>query len=90
MKKSDRILALRKAAEAMVRGDFAPSIPIGDDDIGQLGKSLKKLSSSLQKQFDKNQSLYRIMVESNLNLRLIDVLNHIYESFQEYESVCST
>lgn len=84
MKKSDQILALRKAAEAMARGDFTPDIPIGDDDIGHLGKSLKKLSSYLQKQFDKNQSLYKIMVECNFNLRLIDVLNHIYESFQKH------
>ena len=84
MKKSDRIIALRRAAEAMARGDYTSSIPIGDDDIGHLGRSLRKLSSYLQKQFDKNQSLYRIMVECNLNLRLIDVLNHIYESFQDH------
>ncbi len=84
MKKNDRILSLRKAAEAMARGDFTSDIPIGDDDIGQLGKSLKKLSSNLQKQFDKSQSLYKIMVECNFNLRLIDVLNHIYESFQNH------
>lgn len=84
MKKNDRILALRKAAEAMARGDFTSDIPTGDDDIGHLGKSLKKLSSHLQKQFDKSQSLYKIMVECNFNLRLIDVLNHIYESFQSH------
>ncbi|WP_297324589.1 diguanylate cyclase [Nitrosomonas sp.] len=84
MKKNDRILALRKAAEAMARGDFTSDIPTGDDDIGHLGKSLKKLSSHLQKQFDKSQSLYKIMVECNFNLRLIDVLNHIYESFQNH------
>lgn len=84
MKKSDRILALRKATDAMAHGDFTLDIPDGDDDIGLLGKSLKKLSSCLQKQSDKNQSLYRIMVESNFNLRLIDVLNHIYESFQDH------
>ncbi len=84
MKKNDRILALRKAAEAMARGDFTPDIPIGDDDIGHLGKSLKALSSYLQKQTERNQSLYQIMVECNLNLQLIDVLNHIYESFQEH------
>ena len=84
MKKNDRILALRKAAEAMARGDFTSDIPTGDDDIGHLGKSLKKLSSHLQKQSDKSQSLYKIMVECNFNLRLIDVLNHIYESFQNH------
>ena len=84
MKKNDRILALSKAAEAMARGNFNPDIPIGEDDIGHLGKSLKKLSSYLQKQSEKDQSLYRIMVECNLNLRLIDVLNHIYESFQKH------
>ncbi|MBS0424127.1 MAG: diguanylate cyclase [Proteobacteria bacterium] len=84
MKKNDRILALRKAAEAMARGDFAPDIPVGDDDIGYLGKSLKALSSYLQKQAERNQSLYQIMVECNLNLQLVDVLNHIYESFQEH------
>ena len=53
MKKNDRILALRKAAEAMARGDFAPDIPIGDDDIGNLGKSLKALSAYLQKQSER-------------------------------------
>ena len=84
MKKNDRILALRKAAEAMARGEFAPDIPIGDDDIGHLGKSLQALSSYLQKQAERNQYLYQIMVECNLNLQLIDVLNHIYESFQEH------
>ncbi|MDV6340540.1 diguanylate cyclase [Nitrosomonas sp. Is35] len=84
MKKNDRILALRKAAEAMARGDFAPDIPIGDDDIGNLGKSLKELSAYLQKQSERSQSLYKIMVECNFNLQLIDVLNHIYESFQTH------
>ena len=84
MKKNDRIQALRKAAEAMTRGDFTPDIPTGDDEIGHLGKSLKKLSDYLKKQSERNQSLYRIMVECNLNLHLIDVLNHIYESFQEH------
>jgi len=82
MKKDDRILALRKAAEAMTRGDFTPDIPTGGDEIGHLGKSLKKLSSHLKKQSERSQSLYKIMVECNLNLHLIDVLNHIYESFQ--------
>lgn len=84
MKKIDRISALCKAAEAMARGDFTPDIPIGDDEIGHLGKSLKKLSAYLKKQSERSQSLYRIMVECNLNLELIDVLNHIYESFQDH------
>ena len=84
MKKNDRISALCKAAEAMARGDFTPDIPIGDDEIGHLGKSLKKLSSYLKKQSERSQSLYRIMVECNLNLQLIDVLNHIYESFRDH------
>lgn len=84
MKENDRILALRKAAEAMARGDFSPDIPIGNDEIGHLGKSLKKLSAYLKKQSERSQSLYRIMVECNLNLHLIDVLNHIYESFREH------
>lgn len=84
MKKNDRISALCKAAEAMAHGDFTPNIPIGDDEIGHLGKSLKKLSTYLKKQSERSQSLYRIMVECNLNLQLIDVLNHIYESFQDH------
>ncbi len=84
MKKIDRISALCKAAEAMARGDFTPDIPIGDDEIGHLGKSLKKLSAYLKKQSERSQSLYRIMVECNLNLELIDVLDHIYESFQDH------
>ena len=84
MKKNDRILALRKAAEAMAHGNFSPDIPIGGDEIGHLGKSLKKLSVYLKKQSERSQSLYRIMVECNLNLHLIDVLNHIYEAFREH------
>lgn len=84
MKKNDRILALRAAAEAMARGEPASNIPTGADEIGQLGKSLKKLSTYLKKQSERSQSLYRIMVECNLNLRLIDVLNHIYESFKDH------
>lgn len=84
MKENDRILALRKAAEAMARGDFSFDIPIGNDEIGHLGKSLKELSVYLKKQSERSQLLYRIMVECNLNLHLIDVLNHIYESFREH------
>jgi diguanylate cyclase (GGDEF)-like protein len=84
MKKSDRISTLCKAVDAMIRGDFTLDIPIGEDDVGHLGKSIKKLSSHLQKQLDKNQSLYKIMVECNFNLRVIDVLNHTYESFQAH------
>ena len=84
MNKKDRIIALCKAAEAMAHGHFVPDIPVGDDDVGCLGRSLKKLSRSLQKQAEKHQSLYRIMVECHLNLRLIDILNHIYESFQHH------
>ncbi len=84
MKKDDRILALRAAAEAIARGEFTLKIPTGNDEIGQLGKSLKKISSYLQKQLDTSQSLYKIMVECNLNLHLIDVLNHIYESFKDH------
>jgi diguanylate cyclase (GGDEF)-like protein len=84
MKENDRILALRKAAEAMARGDFSLDIPIGNDEIGHLGKSLKELSVYLKKQSERSQLLYRIMVECNLNLHVIDVLNHIYESFREH------
>lgn len=84
MNKKDRIVALCKAAEAMAHGHFAPDIPVGDDDVGYLGRSLKKLSRYLQKQAEQHQSLYRIMVECHLNLRLIDILNHIYESFQHH------
>ena len=84
MKKNDRISALCKAAEAMARGDLTLDIPIGDDEIGHLGKSLKKLSAYLKKQSERSQSLYRIMVECNLNLQLIDILNHIYEFFQDH------
>lgn len=91
MTKNDRILALRKAAEAMARGDFSTDIPSGDDEIGHLGKALKDLSAYLKKQSERSHSLYQIMVECNLNLHLVDVLNHIYESFREhlpYDRIC--
>ena len=84
MNKKDRIMALCKAADAMAHGHFTSDIPLSDDDVGCLGRALRKLSRSLQKQAEKHQSLYRIMVECHLNLRLIDILNHIYESFQHH------
>lgn len=79
----DRISVYRKIAEAMTRGDFNRDIPSGNDEIGQLGKSLQKLSNYLQQQAERNQSLTRIMLEINLNLRIKDVLNHVYESFNQ-------
>lgn len=79
----DRIIIYRKIAEAMARGDFNGDIPSGNDEIGQLGKSLKKLSLYFLQQIERNQLLTQIMLEINLNLRTKDVLNHIYESFNQ-------
>ncbi len=79
----DRIGIYQKIAEAMTRGDFGGNIPSGNDEIGQLGKSLQKLSTYLQQQVERNQLLTRIMLEINLNLRIKDVLNHIYDSFEQ-------
>lgn len=79
----DRLSIYRQIAEAMTRGDFNGDIPTGNDEIGQLGKSLKKLSTYLQQQVERNQLLTRIMLEINHNLRFKDVLNHIYESFNQ-------
>lgn len=79
----DRLSIYRQIAEAMTRGDFIGDIPTGNDEIGQLGKSLKKLSAYLQQQVERNQLLTRIMLEINLNLRIKDVLNHVYESFSQ-------
>lgn len=60
------------------------NIPTGDDEIGQLGKSLSKLSVYFQRQFNKNQLLSRITIECNLNMSVNDVLNHIYKSFNKF------
>ncbi len=79
----DRISIYRKISEAMTRGDFSENIPSGNDEIGQLGKSLQKLSNYLQQQVERNQLLTRVMLEINLNLRIKDVLNHIYDSFEQ-------
>ncbi|SFP49244.1 diguanylate cyclase (GGDEF) domain-containing protein [Nitrosomonas cryotolerans] len=85
MSKERRIIAYRKAAEAMCRGEFTQDIPVtGNDEISHLGKSLRKLSTHLQQQYHKNQLLSKITLESNLNLCISDVLNHIYESFNKF------
>ena len=57
----DGISIYRKIAEAMTRGSLNGDIPSGNDEIGQIGKSLQKLSIYLQQQEERNKFAPRAM-----------------------------
>ncbi|MFA6449732.1 MAG: GAF domain-containing sensor histidine kinase [bacterium] len=72
-----------KAADEMAAGNFAIDIPAGaDGETGRLGASLLSLAAVLQHKFDEIALLSQLTEKANMGLTLIDVLNHIYESFR--------
>ncbi|MEE8425293.1 MAG: HAMP domain-containing protein, partial [Elusimicrobiota bacterium] len=79
-----RIQRLIETVERMRRGDFRVEIPEGtEDEIGRLCASLGGLAESLE---GKHAELERLAVLIDLvgsGLRLDDVLDHIYKSFQD-------
>jgi signal transduction histidine kinase len=78
----DRIIKYREAAAAMKQGRFDISLPLGDDEVGQLGKALLELERVLECQFEQMQMLVQVTEKINAGLMLDEVLNHIYESFR--------
>ncbi len=77
-----RILKYRQAAESMMQGDFQIEIPSGEDDIGQLGLTLRALGVTLEKKFLEISVLSTVTEKINAGLILDEVLAHVYDSFR--------
>jgi signal transduction histidine kinase len=79
-----RLNIFREATENMLAGSFPKHLPTAPmDDIGQLGKALEKLSVNLEERFRNLTGLIHISEKVNESLILDEVLNHIYETFQD-------
>ncbi len=71
----DRIIKYREAAAAMKQGRFDIPVPVGDDEVGQLGKALLELERVLERQFEEMQMLAQVTAKVNAGLMLDEVLN---------------
>ena len=77
-----RIPQYRAAAAAMKMGHFDVKVPVGDDEVGQLGQALVELGRVMEQQFGQIQTLSRVTAQINAGLILDEVLNQVYESFR--------
>jgi diguanylate cyclase (GGDEF)-like protein len=78
-----RILQYREALVAMRTGSYEIDIPLGpDDEVAELGRELKDLSSSLKRRLGETEKLSKITEKVNAGLVLDEVLNFVYDSFR--------
>jgi signal transduction histidine kinase len=77
-----RIAQYRDAAAAMKMGHFDVQVPVGDDEVGQLGHALIELGRVMERQFSQVQTLSQVTAQINAGLILDEVLSQVYESFR--------
>jgi signal transduction histidine kinase len=81
-----RLHAYEEAARAMAQGHFDVDVPLGPDtgdDVARLGSALQNLGSSLEQRFKQLQRVVQVTEEINAGLLLDEILNDVYESFQD-------
>jgi diguanylate cyclase (GGDEF)-like protein len=77
-----RVSLYRQAAEALRKGQFDISIPIGaPDEVSELGEALRELALTLKTQSEQSAMLAKITERVNEGLLIDEVLDHIYENF---------
>jgi len=77
-----RIALYRQVAEALRRGQFDVSIPIGaPDEVSELGEALQALAQTLKAQSEQTTMLAEITRRVNEGLLINEILDHVYESF---------
>jgi hypothetical protein len=77
-----RIPKYRDAAARIMAGDFRIEVPIErEDEIGQLGKVLRDLGTTLERKFLEMHRLGGITAQINAGLLLDEVLDSVYETF---------
>ena len=80
--KDARVAFYRQAAEALRRGQFDVSIPIGaPDEVSELGEALRALAQTLKTQSEQSAMLARITQRVNEGLLINEVLDQVYENF---------
>ena len=82
-----KIVAYRRAAEAMARGEFRPSLPAivdgpAADELDRLGGALSSLGAALERKFAEANALIRLGEKVNAGLVLEEILDQIFDSFQ--------
>ena len=83
----ERILAYRRVAEAMARGEFRPPLPgfvagPDADELDRLGAALSGLGEALERRFAEVTAVIRLGEKVNAGLLVGEVLDQIFESFQ--------
>lgn len=78
----ERIGELNEAVRNMAKGKFHVSLPTNpDDEVGQLGMELSRLSKTLERRFQEISTLQQLTEKINAGLLLDDILDSVYESF---------
>jgi len=77
-----RIARYRQVAEALRRGQFDITIPIGaPGEMSELGEALRELAETLKAQSEQALMLAEITQRINEGLVIDEVLNQVYENF---------
>ena len=80
-----RILGYIQAANQLINGDFEVqfhTVPM--DKIGQLGKVLQQLATSLERRYKELQKLNQLTSNINSGLLLEETLTQLYNSFHDF------
>lgn len=79
-----RISTCTAAARAMAAGDLHPEIPTqGSDSVAELGRALEGLGSVLEHRFQELDRLVTVTSRVNTGVVLVEVLDYVYETFQD-------
>lgn len=81
----ERIVAYRRAAEAMARGDFRPPLATAGrsgGELGALGRALAQLAEVLERRFAEASALLELGERISSGLLLPEVLDQVFESFR--------
>jgi len=77
-----RIPLYLEAIQRLKRGEYDLAVPVGPDEIGQLGEALCGLASALGNRNREAQKLDQITARINAGLLLDDILENVYHDFR--------
>jgi transcriptional regulator with GAF, ATPase, and Fis domain len=77
-----RVSLYRQAAEALRKGHFDVSIPVGEsDEVSELGEALEALAQALKVKSAQSKMLAQIAEQVSEGLLINETLDHVYENF---------
>jgi len=77
-----RIPLYVEAIQRLKRGEYELAVPVGSDEIGQLGEALCDLARALESRNREAQKLDQITARINAGLLLDDILENVYHDFR--------